>query len=114
MISVPAVFSTILLVCGVLVLAITLWVLGLGARAWAEAIDALHKARAHGVQADVEAAVLKQASEAAEDAHEATVARSRPPYQPPTEKDLRASLLAQRAAEDDREYTTHGNEGVPD
>ncbi len=113
------VFCILLLFCGILILAIVLFVAVMGARGWAEAIAALHKARAHGVQADAEEAILRQASDAVEKIQEVPGvpgSRHRPPYDAPSEEDLRASLLAQRLAnaEENREYTTHGNEGYPD
>jgi uncharacterized membrane protein len=114
------VFCILLLFCGILILAVVLFVTVLGARGWAEAIAALHKARAHGVQADAEQTILNQASDAVEkvrEVHSDGTSRHRPAYDAPSEDDLRAALLAQRlanAAEEDREYTTHGNEGFAD
>jgi hypothetical protein len=113
------VFCILLLFCGILMLAFVLFVTVMGARGWAEAIAALHKARAHGAQADAEESILHQASDAVEkirEVHSDGGSRHRPPYDAPSEEDLRAALLAQRLAnaEEDREYTTHGNEGIPD
>ncbi len=109
------VFCILLLFCGILILALVLFVAVMGARGWAEAIAALHKARAHGVQADAEEAILNQASDAVEkvrEVHNDAGSRHRPAYDAPSEDDLRASLLAQRLANaEEREITTHGNDG---
>jgi uncharacterized membrane protein len=110
------VFCILLLFCGILILAVVLFITVMGARGWAEAIAALHKARAHGAQADAEESILHQASDAVEkirEVHSDVGSRHRPAYDAPSEDDLRASLLAQRLAnaEENREYTTHGNEG---
>lgn len=93
---------------GLLVIASAL-LAGLGALAWANAIAAAYRAHAHRLQLHAS----ETAAEAVEEAAQAAQARRPPraPYVPPTEAEIRASILAAR---EDREYTTHGNEGVPE
>lgn len=82
---------------------------GLGALVWANAIAAAYRAHAHRLQlhaSEVAADVVEEAALAAQGQRP-----PRAPYVPPTEDEIRASILAAR---EDREYTTHGNEGMED
>ncbi|MGB8966836.1 MAG: hypothetical protein WCB99_14465 [Candidatus Cybelea sp.] len=92
------------------VLAATPWVLARGALAWSDAIAAQHRARAHGIEADMQNETIETARAAAE-----RVMTGRPP---PTPEQIREAILAQRAAgngqpEDYHEFTTSG-EVTPD
>lgn len=82
---------------------------GLAAWVWANAIAAAYRAHAHRLQlhaSEVAADVVEEAAQAAQGQRP-----PRAPYVPPTEAEIRASILAGR---EDREYTTGGNENVPE
>lgn len=79
---------------------------GLAAWVWANAIAAAYRAHAHRLQLHASEAAAEVVEEAAQAARP-----PRAPYVPPTEAEIRASILAAR---EDREYTTHGNEGMED
>ena len=88
-------------------------VLGFGARLWADAAAAAHRARAHGIQADAERDSIEHARRAADDA----IARGlgTPTGRRLSDEDIRESLLAQRTAagmgrdNGAPEYTTSGD-----
>jgi hypothetical protein len=89
------------LLCG------AVWVLAHGATAWANAKDAEHRARAHGIEADMQRDTIEHARATAD----AMMAGGRPP---PTPDDIRDALLRQRGAgngqiEDYQEFTTSGD-----
>jgi|SRR5215469_10066722 len=93
-------FSTFVLVAAV-------YVLAHAATAWANAKDAEHRARAHGVEADMQRETIVHARETAD----RMMGGGRPP---PTPEDIREALLRQRyagngATEDERTYTTSGD-----
>lgn len=104
---------------GVLLIALTLYVaglavLGVGARLWADAAAAVHRSRAHGVQADLERETIEHARAAADRAIGYGGAA------PATGEEIRRSLLEQRmaergngATEEYEEHTTSG-EVTPD
>jgi len=79
---------------------------GLAAWVWANAIAAAYRAHAHRLQLHASEAAAEVVEEAAQAARP-----PRAPYVPPTEAEIRASILAAR---EDREYTTGGNENVPE
>ena len=92
-------FVTFLLVGGV-------WVLAQGAKAWADASAAEHRARAHGIEADMQRDTIEHARAAADRA-----LGGRPP---PTPDEIKQAILDQRVAgngvsEEYREYTTSGD-----
>lgn len=85
------------------------WLLAKGARGWSKAIDAAHRARYAGIQADV-----AQAADAA-----LTETRERKPradYTPPTDEEVAEAIKLERTEQQrsyervTREYTTEGNE----
>ncbi len=80
---------------------------GLSALTWANAVAAAYRAHAHRLQLHASQAAAEVVEEAAQAAQGQRPPRA--PYVPPTEAEIRADILAARA---DREYTTHGNEGV--
>lgn len=98
-------FVTFLLAAGV-------WVLALGAKEWSDAAAAQHRARAHGIEADMQKDTIEHARAAA-----SAALRGRPA---PTPEQIREAILAQRGAGngmsegyEDQEYTTSG-EVTPD
>lgn len=98
--------STLLFIGGVLLLLVGMVVIGLGAWAWANAIAATHRARAHGFAADENERIAEEAHEAF---NETIERKPRGDYQPPSEEDLVEGI---RAGRDEKEYTTLGNEGI--
>jgi alkylation response protein AidB-like acyl-CoA dehydrogenase len=82
---------------------------GLSALTWANAIAAAYRAHAHRLQLHASEAAAEVVEEAAQAAQAQRPPRA--PYVPPTEAEIRASILAAR---EDREYTTHGNENIPE
>ena len=107
-----ALVATVLFVGGI-------WVLAQGAIAWSKSISANHNARAHGVTADD----MERTSDFVEKAEE-ELERKRPVHRPPpSDDDIRASILAEREANmgfsqnghtDYREYSTVSNERAPE
>jgi hypothetical protein len=82
-----------------------IWVLAHGAIAWANAKDAEHRARAHGIEADMQRETIEHARESAD----RVMAGGRPP---PTPDEIRDAILRQRPngePEDYHEYTTSGD-----
>lgn len=84
------------------------WILGLGAKEWSDAAAAQHRARAHGIEADMQKDTIEHARAAADAAM-----RGRPA---PTPEQIREAILAQRAAGngmsegyEEPEYTTSGD-----
>ena len=73
---------------------------------WANAIAAAYRAHAHRLQLHASEAAAEVVEEAAQAAQGQRPPRA--PYVPPTEAEIRASILAAR---EDREYTTGGNDG---
>ena len=96
-------FSTFVLVAAV-------YVLAHAATAWANAKDAEHRARAHGIEADMQRETIVHARETAD----RMMGGGRPP---PTPEEIREALLRQRSAgngqmefsDDERTYTTSGD-----
>jgi len=94
-------FSTFVLVAAV-------YVLAHAAISWANAKDAEHRARAHGIEADMQRETIEQARATAE---RVMMSGGRPP---PTPQEIREALLRQRAAgngqaDEYREFTTSGD-----
>lgn len=88
-----------------LALAATVWVLARGAHAWADATAATHRARAHGIEADMQRETIEHARGAAE---RVMAGGGRPP----TPEEIREAILRQRddgQVEEGREYTTSGD-----
>lgn len=90
----------------------SLAVLGFGARLWADAAAAAHRARAHGIEADMQRDTIEQARAAAE----RVMGQPLREGQRLSEEDIRQSLLEQRMAgrengqtERYEEYTTSGD-----
>lgn len=86
------------------------WLLSVGAKGWSDAKAAEHRARAHGIEADMQRETIEQAREAATRAM-AGQYRGSPP---PTPEDIRESIIRQRAAgngaaEEYQEFTTSGD-----
>lgn len=84
-------------------------VLGFGARMWADAAAAVHRSRAHGIEADMQRETIERARDMAERAFPAG-------SRPATADEIRRSLLEQRmagqgngASEGYEEYTTSGD-----
>ena len=103
--------------------AVTTWVLAKGAMAWADAIQRTHQARGVGVQADIaEATDAALAKTAADDEERRRVARAA--HTPPSDDELAEAILLERAErrmrerivghDSEPEYTTLGNEGIPE
>ena len=92
-----------LLVC-VLLTGLIVCVAALGARMWADAAAATHRARAHGAEADATEVTVQVANDAVDEIHERT---SRGDYRPTSDEDLLEQIVAERG-----EYTTAGNEGI--
>lgn len=101
---ITALILVVALVC-VLLVGLIVCVAALGARMWADAVAATHRARAHGVQADSEQVTIQAANDALDEAGERV---PRGDYRPPTDRDLYEQILAER----EREYTTTANEGI--
>jgi hypothetical protein len=80
---------------------------GYAAWVWANAIAAAYRAHAHRLQVNAAEAVQKEAEEAIE-----STRPPRAPYVPPTEEEIRQSILAERE-EREREYSTLENDGIP-
>lgn len=100
-------YSILVVVVSALVVCACLWVIARGAAEWANAQAAVHRARAHGIEADMQRETIEQARDAA------TAAMTRG-TRPPTPDEIRESILRQRAAtngesEEYREYTTSGD-----
>jgi hypothetical protein len=94
-------FVTFLLAGGV-------WVLAVGAKCWSDATAAAHRARAHGIEADMQKETIETARSAAA---EAMRGGGRPA---PTPDQIREAILAQRGAgngatDEYQEYTTSGD-----
>lgn len=88
------------------ILASCVWVLAHGAAAWADAKAAEHRARAHGIEADMQRDTIEQARDAAD----RVISSGR---LPPTPDEIREAILRQRAAgngvSEAHEYTTSGD-----
>lgn len=103
-----------LLSAALLVYAGSIVVMGFGAKMWADATAAVHRARAHGVEADMQHDTIAHARAAADEAFARGVPYGSPP---PTDEELREGLIRQRAASNgqssgeqpEREYTTSGD-----
>ena len=97
--SFTAVVAAVAICCAV-------WILARGAVAWSNAISAVHQARAHGIEADMQRETIQQARAAVDRAYSG----GRPP---PTPEDIREAILRQRAASngeaDYHEVTTSGD-----
>lgn len=85
----------------------SVWILARGAVAWSNAISAVHQARAHGIEADMQRDTIEQARAAVDRAYSG----GRPP---PTPDEIREAIFRQRAAsngepDDYHEVTTSGD-----
>jgi hypothetical protein len=89
-------------------------VLALGAKVWADAQAASHRARAHGLTADAEEAVQAAATSALDEA----AARPRVRDVAPDDGEIRAAILAERVSRNGHsngamdEWTTEQNNGI--
>lgn len=101
-------FDPLVIATAAFILAGSVWVLGHGARAWADAKAAEHRARAHGIEADMQRETIEQARSVA------SSVMAGGGQGPPTPEQIREALLRQRAAsngqpDDDQEFTTSGD-----
>lgn len=92
--------SSLMILAGVAILAV-------GARAWSDAVAAQHRARAHGIEADMQRETIETARAAAD----RVMSGGRPP---PTPEQIREAILQQRAAGNGEageyeEFTTSGD-----
>jgi hypothetical protein len=89
------------------ILAASVWVLAKGATAWADARAAEHRARAHGIEADMQRDTIEMARASADRVMAGGGGR------PPTPEEIRAAILAQRGTngqvEGYQEFTTSGD-----
>ena len=103
-----ALWAAIAIADGFLVL-VGLVVVAIGARVWADAIAAAHRARAHAVEANNTEWTTGHAHDAIDDQ-----AQSRIQAVAPTDEELEEIILSERYARNGHaeEYTTLGNEGI--